>query len=146
MAMMTRYDPFSDMLTLRDAMNRLLEESFVVPSGTLMWPANVVPVDMYETSDALVVKAYVPGFTSDQLNISIEQDVLAIHGEAKAEAGNGMRRIWQERGPGTFTRRLALPVPVDADKIQAELENGVLTLTLPKAQSSRQRKIQIKAS
>ncbi len=145
MAMMTRYDPFSDVLTLRDAMNQLLEESFVAPFRGLM-PTNVVSVDMYETSDTLVVKAYIPGFTSDQLNISIEQDVLTIHGEAKAEKLDGMRPVWQETQFGTFTRRLALPVRADADKIQAELENGVLTLILPKAESSKQRKIEIKAS
>ncbi len=146
MTMMTRYDPFSNMLSLRDAMNQLLEESFVAPFSSLTRPANVVPVDMYETGDAIVVKAYVPGFTSDQLNISIEQDVLTIHGEAKAEQSNGMRPVWQEMRFGTFTRQLALPVQVAADKVQAELENGVLTLTLPKAESSKQRKIQIKAS
>ncbi len=146
MTMMARYDPFSNVLSLRDAMNQLLEGSFVRPFGSLIWPASFVPVDMYETGDAIVVKAYVPGFTSDQLNISIEQNMLTIHGEAQAEASNGMRPVWQETRLGTFTRRLALPVHVDASKVQAELENGVLTLTLPKAEWSKQRKIQITAS
>jgi len=146
MTMMTRYEPFGNVLSLRDAMDQLFQESFVAPFGRLAQTTSSMPVDVYETDDAFVVKASMPGLTPDDLTISVEQHSVTIHGEPKAEELGNLRPVLQERRIGAFTRTFTLPVLVDADKVQAELDNGVLSLTLPKSEAIKPRKIQVKSS
>ena len=145
MTMMTRYEPFGNVLSLRDAMQQLLEESFVAPFAR-MQTTNVMPVDVYETDDAFVVRAFMPGLSANDLSISVEQRMVTIHGEPQSEEGQNLRTIVRERPVGAFTRTFTLPVQVDAEKVQAELRDGVLDLTLPKAASAKPRKIEIKNS
>jgi len=142
MAMM-RFDPFANMLSLRDAMSQLLQDSFVMPSGLTAQSTTIMPVDVYETDDAFVVKAFMPGFTADDLQVSVEQRTVTIQGEPRADTPEGWRPVLKERSFGALTRTFTLPVPVQADKVQAQLVNGVLSLTLPKAESVKPRKIQI---
>lgn len=146
MTMMTRYDPFSNMLSLRQAMSQLVEDSFVAPFARSAQATNIMPVDVYETSDAFVVKAFMPGLSAEDLSINVEQRAVTIHGEARPEQHDGLRPLLQERPVGAFTRSFTLPVPLDAAKVQAELVNGVLSLTLPKSEVAKPRKIQVKES
>jgi len=143
MAMMTRYEPFNNRLSLREAMDRLFEESVVAPFGGLIQTTSIMPVDLYETDDAFVVNAFMPGLTPEDLDITVQRQVVTIHGQAKAEDLNGLRPLVRERPAGAFTRSFSLPVPVDADRVQAELTNGVLRLTLPKSDAVRPHRIQI---
>ena len=142
-----RWEPGTG-LALRDAMNQLFEESFVRPffrAGN--GPGHqYLPVDVYETDDAFVVKAFIPGLTPDDLTVSVEQQTVTLHGEPKAEDLPGMRPLLQERRISAFTRSFTLPVLVDADKVQAELAQGVLSLTLPKSKALKPRTIQVKSS
>jgi len=144
--MMTHNAPFSNALSLREAMNQLFQDSFVAPFGAPARTMSSMPVDVYETDDAFVVKAFMPGLTPDDLTINVEQQTVTIHGEPKAEDLQGMRPLLQERRIGAFTRTFTLPVLVDADKVQAELAQGVLSLTLPKSEALKPRKIQVKSS
>jgi len=146
MTMMTRYEPVSNALSLREAMDQLFQDSFVAPFGRLPRTASSIPVNVYETDDAFVVKAFTPGLTADQLSISVEQGTVTLRGELKAEEHDGWRPVLQERPIGAFTRTFTLPMPIDAGKVQAELANGVLSLTLPKSEAIKPRKIQIKSS
>jgi len=147
MTMMTRYDPFnSNMLSLREAMEQLFQDSFVAPFGRLAQTTVGMPVDVYETDAAFVVKASMPGLTADDFTISVQERTVTIQGEPKAEQIDGMRPLLQERRLGAFTRTFTLPVAVDADKVQAELANGVLHVTMPKAETARPRAIQVKVS
>ena len=139
MTMMTRYDPFSNMISLRDAMNQLFQDSFVAQS------TNIMPVDIYETDDAFVVEAFMPGITPEQLSISVEQQTVTIHGEPEAEKQDGTRWVLHERPIGAFTRSFTLPAAIDAGKVRADLVNGVLSLTLPKSETAKPRKIQVKS-
>jgi HSP20 family protein len=141
--MMARYEPFSGAQPLHDAMAQLFQQSFVAPFGQL---AGSMPVDIYEHDDAFVVSASMPGLMPDELTISVEQQTITIHGEPKAEEASGMRPLLQERRLGAFTRTFSLPVPIEATKVQAELNNGVLSLTLPKSEAVKPRKIQVKSS
>ena len=145
MTMMTRHEPGSSAMPLRDAMEQLFRDSFVVPFGPMATTSRV-PVDVYETKDAFVVKASMPGLTADELTISVQQQTVTIHGEPKAEELTGLRPLLQERRIGPFDRTFGLPVPVDAAKVQAELSDGVLSLTLPKSEAAKPRKIQVKSS
>ncbi len=148
MAELVRWDPFREMVSLRDAMDRLLEEAFTRPlslnmSETLGWMPRV---DMYQTDNEVVVKATVPGVKPEDLHITITGDVLTIRGEIKAEEEvKDAAYHLRERRYGTFSRSLPLPVPVLADKAKAEFENGILILTLPKAEEVRPKTIEVKA-
>ena len=133
-----RWEPFNEMVSLRDAVNRLFEDSFIRPS---MWPmpfdggAGYMPIDVIENKDQIIVKATVPGVKPEEIDVSVVGDTLTIKGETKAEQkfeeGNYLRK---ERHFGSFQRTVTLPTTVMADKAQAEFENGVLTLTLPKTE------------
>ncbi len=148
MAELVRWDPFREVVSLREAMDRLLDEAFTRPLAlglgeNLAW---MPQIDMYQTDDEVVVKATVPGVKPDDLHITITGDVLTIRGEVKQEEEikDAAYHI-RERRYGTFSRSLPLPVPVLTDKAKAEFENGILTLTLPKAEEVRPKTIEVKA-
>ena len=142
-----RWDPFREMVSLRDAANRLFEESFVRPASWLA-PVGGAPlaVDVMETSDDVIVKASLPGIQPDDIDISLTGDRLSIRGEFKAEQKTEEANfVRQERRYGKFERTLTLPTQVVGDKARAEFENGVLTLTLPKAEGVKPKTIKVKA-
>jgi HSP20 family protein len=135
-------------MTLREAADRLLEDSFVRPrrslgEGTAERPFQL-PLDVYTTPDEIVVAASLPGMAPDDVDISIDGDVLTIRGEMRGPLEN-VDYIFQERSWGTFARRLTLNVPVQANAAEAVFENGVLTLTLPKAEETKPKVIKVKS-
>ncbi len=140
-----RWDPLRDMVSLRDAMNSLLQESFVRPPGApaARGPA-VLPLDVVETENEFVVKASLPGVKPEDVQITVHGDVLTIRGESKfEEEKKGETWHIRERRAGSFQRAVTLPTPVDSDKASADFENGVLTLTLPKVHEVRPKQIKI---
>jgi HSP20 family protein len=144
---LVRWEPLRELVTLREAMDRLFAESFVRP-GTTFAPFGIEgpAVDMYQTKDEVVVKAAVPGVKPEDIDISVTGDVLTIKGEfkeeEKIEEANYLR---QERRYGEFRREFNLPTQVSADKAKAEFEHGVLTLHLPKAEEVKPKSIKVKA-
>jgi HSP20 family protein len=148
MTNLVRWEPFRDLVSLREAMDRLFEESFVSPRAG--WPVPVeggtLAVDVYETDDDVVVKSAVPGIKPEELDITVTGDTLTIKGETKSEQEvkeeNYVRR---EMRYGSFSRTVALPSSIVADKAKAEFENGMLTLTLPKAEEVKPKAIKVKA-
>jgi len=146
--MLQQWEPFRELVSLREAMDRLFEESFVRPER---WTARrrregtVLPLDVYSTPDELVVLASVPGIKPDEVEITIEGDTLTIRGEIKPPAEN-VDYLMQEREYGPFHRTLLLNVPVQADKAEATFTNGVLTLTIPKAEKIKPKPIKVKTS
>jgi HSP20 family protein len=147
MTSLTRFEPFRDLISLREAMDRLFEESFVRPRGGMLAPMEgaALAVDMYETDEDVVVETALPGIDPDDVDVSITRNTLTIKGETKAEEeveeGN---YIYRERRFGAYSRSLTLPVAVEADKAEAEYENGVLTLRLPKVEEAKPKAIQVK--
>lgn len=145
-----RYDPFREMLSLRDAMDRLFQESFVRPSG---WMGNgggtmPVPVDVLEDAHSYVVTASLPGWKPEDVNITFQEGTLTISGQYQENPEPEEGKSWhlRERRVGSFSRSFTFPSAVDPDKAEAHFENGVLTLTLPKAESARPRQIKIGAA
>lgn len=143
------WEPFREMMSLRDAMNRLFEESFLRPGALGMseeTPMNT-PLDVYETDNSVVLKAAVPGVKPEDLDVSITGDVLTIKGEYKDEPEPEKKRnyIRQERRYGSFSRTLTLPTSVDANNITATFENGVLTLEMPKREEVKPKSVKITA-
>jgi HSP20 family protein len=133
------------MMTLREAMDRLFDDAFTRPLS-LGRESAVPAIDMYQTDDEVVVKAAIPGFKADDVQINITGEVLSIHGESRQE-NETKEKTWQMREQrwGTFERRVVLPTLVKANDARAEFEDGVLTITLPKAEESRPKTISIKA-
>ena len=147
MASLIKWEPLSDLVSLRDAMDRLFEESFVRMRG---WPsvlgAEALALDMYETPESVVVKTAVPGVKPEDINITITGDVLTIKGEAKTEEElEKANYIRQERRYGSFQRRVQLPASLLPDKAEAKFEDGVLTLTIPKSEEAKPKTIKVEA-
>jgi len=140
-----RWDPFREAVSLRDAMNSLLQESFVRPGGM---PAqagySTMPLDVSETENEFVVKAALPGVKPEDVQITVQGDTLTIRGESKAEEEKkGEQWHLRERRFGSFQRSVSLPTPVNSDAAQAHFEHGVLTLTLPKSEAAKPRQIKV---
>jgi len=136
-------------MSLRQAMDRLFEDSFVSPARILgTFGAGVTtPIDMYHTANDVVVKAALPGVKPDDVEITIVGDTLTIKGEAKAE--EEVKRedyLYQERRYGAFSRSVTLPSGLDTDKAEATFENGVLTLTIPKVEKVKPKQVKVKTA
>lgn len=143
-----RWDPFREVVSLRDAFNTLLQESFVRPDSLPSGGSNVLalPLDISETADAFVVRASLPGIRPEDVQVTVHGDTLTIQGETRSEEEH-KEETWhlRERRHGTFRRTVSLSVPVDADRAVAEHNHGVLRLTLPKAESARPKQIKVGA-
>jgi len=146
MSSLIRWEPAREMMTLREAMDRLFDDAFTRP-----WSRNgsyiaAPALDMFQTEADVVVKASVPGVKAEDVQINVTGDVLTIKGESReqAEADDKAYHIREQRW-GAFERSVMLPIDVKADQAKAEFENGVLTITLPKADKARPKSITVKA-
>ena len=148
MANITRWDPFGEMIHVRRAMDHLFDERFSRPWRVVGWENGeaFLPLDIYETEDELVVKASLPGFKPEDVDVSITGDTLSIKGEYKAEEEQKKRSYYRrEHRYGSFHRAITLPTEVESDKAEAVFEHGVLTLTMPKAESMKPKTIKVTA-
>lgn len=140
-----RWEPFHEAVSLRDAMNTLLQDSFVRPGG---FPAPnapaALPLDVRETENEYVIKASLPGVRPEDVQITVHGDTLTVRGETRAEREDeGGHWHLRERRFGAFQRSLTLGAPVNSDRAQAHFEHGVLTLKLPKTEETKPRQIKI---
>lgn len=144
---LTRWQPLSDLISLRDMMDRLFEDTFFQPVRGARGGAMALPVDVHETDKDVVVRAPLPGVKPEDVEITVSGDTLMIRGELKRdEAVKRDSYVYQEWHYGQFARALQLPKPVQADKAEARFENGVLVLTLPKAEEAKARRIEIRGA
>ena len=155
-----RWDPFQEMLSLREAMNRLVEDSFLLPGRTLGSTGQEAgqlatrgtrqqiaapAVDIQEHDDAYILQIALPGVRQDDVRIETRGNQIIINGqvreEQERERGN---YILRERRVGQFYRAFTLPSEVNADQAEATYANGILTLRLPKSETTRSRQIPIR--
>jgi HSP20 family protein len=145
MSNIIRWEPAREMMTLREAMDRLFDDAFTRPLGFNNGTWSVPAVDMYQTDNEVVVKAVLPGIKGDEVQINVTGEILTIKGETKHEEEKKEKSYHlREHRWGAFERSIALPTEVVADKAKAEFENGVLTVTLPKADEVKPKTISIK--
>ena len=145
MSNLIRWEPAREMMTLREAMNHLFDDAFTRPL-TLRDGWTAPAIDMYQTDDEIVVKASLPGVKADEVQINITGEILTLKGGTK-QVEEKKDKAWhmREQRWGAFERAIALPTEVVADKAKAEFENGILTITLPKAEEVKPKIINIKA-
>ena len=143
MTFIRRANPFGDLLSLRQAMDRLFEESFANPT----WQSGegqIVPLDVHQDEDSVTVVAHLPGVKPEDVEITVEGETLRIAGDTtRKTTDETSQALLQEIRRGKFTRTLSLPVGLEADKATATFEDGVLTLRIPKAEATKPRQIKI---
>lgn len=145
--MLTRFDPFREMNQLRRAMDRVFDDTLERRYTEFDQNVSALALDVLENDDAYLVKATIPGIDPDDLDITYNNETLTIQGEMKhEEEKDGERYHLQERFYGKFYRQVRLPSAVNANAIQANYEHGVLTLTLPKSEEVKPKKISVQNS
>jgi HSP20 family protein len=137
-----RWSPRRELVSLREAMDRLLEESLAEKRVSGRGEARLL-IDVYTTAEEIVVTAAVPGVSPEEVEVTLEGETLTIRSELPAPLEN-VEYIFQERPYGRFSRVLTLNVPIDVDNIEATFNNGLLTLTLPKAAPVASKSIKVK--
>jgi HSP20 family protein len=140
--------PSTNGVSLRNAFDRLFEESFVHPLSTFGMTngMSTLPLDLFETDESFVIRAFVPGVSPENLEITVQGTTLSIRAQQPVEQQEGVRYILRERLGNTWFRSLELPGTFDADHVEAKLENGVLYLNLPKTPESKPHRISINAN
>jgi HSP20 family protein len=142
-----RWDPFRDMTTLQDRVNRLFGDVMRSATDDSSWGNWVPPVDIFEKEDCLVLKAELPGMKEKDIDINVENGVLSLKGERRREAEVKNENYHRtERYYGTFVRTFALPTMVDVARIRATYKDGVLEVVLPKAETAKPKRIEIKTT
>jgi HSP20 family protein len=139
-----RWDPFGETTSLRDAMNRLFEESVIRPTAAMPNGRGAAALlDVYEDGESYVVEIALPGVSPDNVEVTVLGNAVTVRGEWPARP-EGRNYLHAERGGGRFERSISLPTELDANKAEAHAEHGVLRLTLPKAETARPKRIQLK--
>ncbi|HEV2108141.1 MAG TPA: Hsp20/alpha crystallin family protein [Thermomicrobiales bacterium] len=142
----SRWDPRGDMVSLREAMDSLVAESFVRP-GQAAGGSAALALDIREEGDNYIVTAPVPGMEPDDVEITVLGDSLRIRGERREkheEQGQNNRWLVREQRYGVFERSVRLPSTVRADEANAEFKDGILTITLPKSEEAKERRIRVR--
>ncbi|MEM7332769.1 MAG: Hsp20/alpha crystallin family protein [Chloroflexota bacterium] len=142
MTKLVRWNPYRT--SIFDEFDRLFDASFSKSTPTSNWS---VAIDVVENDDAYIIEASVPGIAADDLDVTLEDNVLTLKGEVKSEeASENTQYHVRERRYGSFSRRVRFPVAVNGENIAATYENGILTLNVPKAEEVKPKKIEVTVS
>ncbi len=145
MAIRAYWSPASEFVSLRDAMDRLVADSFISPGNLLgsVGAVGTLPANLFETQDGYIVQLAVPGIDPDKVEITIRGATLQLKGERIAPQFEQAQQIWSGIGQGTFEQTFTLPAAVDAEGATAAYEQGLLTLRLPKVRSARAHTVKV---
>ncbi len=142
MANIIRYNPFNEVVSLRDAMDRLFEDSFIPRAGTFRG----VQANLYETADSFILQVPMPGVKPEAVEITAQQDTLSIKWETSVSVPENATTHWNGFAASQYQQSFTLPAPINSERAEADYENGVLTLTLPKAEHAKARTVKINAT
>jgi HSP20 family protein len=140
------FDPFVELNAYRDALRQLVESGWFMPRDLLpsAMASVVIPIDMLDTGPELVVQTNLPGVKPEEVSVTVVGNTLTIKGMSQQqEEFQGASYLRRERRTTSFTRSVSLPVAVEAEQGEAKFQNGVLTLTLPKAEAVRPKNIKV---
>jgi HSP20 family protein len=139
MANITRYNPFNEMVSLHEAMDRLFEDSFIPRIGGRGLASN-----LYETTDGFVLQLPMPGVNPEEVEITAQQDTLNVKWSTSVKVPENATTHWSGFAEGQYQQNFTLPAPINADQAEASYENGVLTLSLPKAEHAKARTVKVR--
>ncbi|MCZ7543662.1 MAG: Hsp20/alpha crystallin family protein [Anaerolineae bacterium] len=141
---LSNWNPLRDLLQLNEAFDRMYNDlGNRTTNGGAARPVYRLPIDAYSTDDAIVIEAAMAGVDPNEVDITIDGDSLTIRAEVRRSEGEDRTYVLRERAYGVLERTLTLNVPVEVDKVNAQFNDGVLTLTVPKAESVKPRKISV---
>ena len=144
--MIQRWDPFNDLRQIQDTMDRVWRQ--IGTGGRAGAPeieAWAVPLDVIRRGDDTVVRASMPGVSPEEIDVSLEDNVLTIKGRTAEEYSEEQDSyLMRERRTGSFHRALRLPESVDPDRVEPRYDHGVLTITIPRAEAKKARQLQVK--
>ncbi|HET8841352.1 MAG TPA: Hsp20/alpha crystallin family protein [Ktedonobacteraceae bacterium] len=140
MANMTRYNPFNEMVSLRDAMDRLFEDSFIPRLNSF---GRGMASNLYETTDGFVLQLPLSGAKPEDIDITIQQNTVNLKWTTQVRVPEGATTHWSSFTQEQHQQSFTLPAAINADQVEATYENGVLMLTLPKAEHARARQVKI---
>ncbi len=143
MANLTRYNPFNEAVSLREAMDRLFADSFIAPQTTAV--GRGIGANLFETQDGFTFQMPVAGVKPEDIDITAQQDTITLKWETRVEVPENATTHWHGFQSSQFQQSFTLPFPVNADRIEASIHDGVLTLTLPKAEHAKARTVKVNA-
>jgi HSP20 family protein len=140
---LTRYNPFSEVVSLREAMDRLFEDSFITPRTGAIWSNRGVAANLFETPDGFILQIPMPGVNPDAVEITTQQDTLTLKWETRLPVPQGATTHWNGFPTGQFQQTFTLPAPINSERAEATYTDGVLTLNLPKAEHVKARTLKV---
>jgi HSP20 family protein len=145
MAIRAYWSPSSEFVSLRDAMDRLVADSFISPRNLLgsVGMASGVPANLFEGPEGFVVQVALPGIDPDKVEITVKGASLTIKGERPAQQFEQTQQIWSGIGTGAFEQTFTLPTAVESEGAEAGYEQGLLTLRLPKVRQARAHTVKV---
>ena len=143
MANLTRYNPFNEAVSLREAMDRLFEDSFISPRMAGQFGGRAAGANLFETPEGFILQVPMAGVKPEDVEITVQQDTVTLKWETKVHVPEGATSHWHGFQSGQFQQAFTLPAPINAEGVEASTTDGVLTLRLPKAEHAKARTIRI---
>ncbi|GCE03280.1 heat-shock protein 20 [Dictyobacter sp. S3.2.2.5] len=144
MANISRYNPFGEVVSLREAMDRLFEDSVITPRVS-NGSSRGVAANLYETAEGFILQLPMPGVDPEHVEITVQQDVVQLKWETKVQVPEGATVHWNGFQSGQYHQALTVPAPINAERVEASYADGILTLRLPKAEHAKARTIKVNA-
>lgn len=144
MANITRYSPFNEVVSLREAMDRLFADSFISPSVN-QFGGRAMGANLYETAEGFMLQIPMPGVKAEDLEITAQQDTLSLKWETNVQVPEGATALWQGFQHGQYQQSFTLPAPINTEGVEAHYSDGILTLSLPKAEHAKARTVKVNA-
>lgn len=146
MANITRYSPFNDVVSLREAMDRLFEDSFISPRVAGQFGGRGVAANLFETQDGFILQVPMPGVKAEDVEITTQQDMLNLKWETKLSVPQGATVHWHGFQHGQYQQSFTLPAPINPERVEASYNDGILTINLPKAEHAKTRTVKVTAT
>jgi HSP20 family protein len=143
MANVTRYNPFNEVVSLREAMDRLFADSFISPQASIF--TRGVGANLFETNEGFILQMPMPGVRPEDVEITVQQDSLNLKWQTNVQVPEGATALWQGFQSGQYQQSFTLPAPVNSERAEASYRDGILTLNLPKAEHAKARTVKVNA-
>ena len=143
MANVTRYNPFNEAVSLREAMDRLFADSFISPSMSNSAGNRGTGANLFETQEGFILQIPMPGVKPEDVEITAQQDTLSLKWTHNVQVPEGATALWHGFQSGQYQQSFTLPSPINSESAEAHYADGILTLNLPKAEHAKARTVKV---